>query len=714
MHDADKTQTQLINELEALRLRLSKLENIETTQKQTEAALQASEAQFRHLMDGSVQGVFLHTQGVIRFANTAMARIFGYDDPTDLVGQDYRIIVAPVDRERVEGYRQARLRQAEAPTQYEIQGMQQDGSFIWLECLVSVVSWEGEPAVMSTFVDITARKQAEAALQDANERLERRVAERTADLHQAVTDLQKEISEREYTEAALRHREAQYRTLVETMPHGVQEIDTSGRITFNNPAHARMLGDDKDSLLGVPIWDFLPSDDEKIKLQAYLETLVRNQPPPTPYFEQKQTRDGRLIDVQVDWNYKRDEDDRLIGFIAIISDITERQRLEAQLRQSQKMEAIGTLAGGIAHEFNNILWSILGFTDLAQDETPSDSPVWSYLQEVRTAGHRAKDLVQKILMFSRQQEHARQPLSASRMVQDVLSLLRATLPSTIEIREHLADPEGAILADPTQMNQILVNLCANAEYAMRPAGGVLEIGVEVVEVDETFVAHHPHLHPGPHVRMWVRDTGPGMMANIVERIFDPFFTTKDVGEGAGMGLAIVHGIVVSHDGAIAVESAPGEGATFNLYFPCTQRAVVESRAVQAGVGPTGSGRVLFVDDEPALGDVAAQILKKLGYQARVSTSGRDALDLFQADPQGFDLVITDQTMPHMTGEQLALELRRIRPDIPIMLCTGYSHVIDAEKAREIGIDAFCMKPLTTRDLAVAVRQLLGEQSQDLT
>ncbi|HEY7489985.1 MAG TPA: response regulator [Candidatus Tectomicrobia bacterium] len=385
--------------------------------------------------------------------------------------------------------------------------------------------------------------------------------------------------------------------------------------------------------------------------------------------------------------------------------ITAGKRLEAQLRQAQKMEAIGTLAGGIAHDFNNLLAAILGYTELALHAIHQDSDVSHYLQEVHKAGQRAKILVQQILTFSRRTEQTRTPVRLSHLVEEALALLRASLPSTIAMRHQISQDAGTVLADPTQLQQVLLNLGANAEYAMRQTGGLLEIRLEPVEVDEPMLAQHPELQAGPYVCITVTDTGHGMTPDVVERIFEPFFTTKGPGEGTGMGLALVHGIVASHGGVVTVASVVGQGTTFTVYLPRTD-ASVPDEAAQEGTLPTGVERVLFVDDEESLVGLGQEILGLLGYDVVVCTGSVEALEVFRMAPQSFDLVITDQTMPYMTGEELARELRRLRADIPIILCTGFSHIMQAEKAQELGIDAFLLKPLAIQDLARVIQQVL--------
>ena len=372
---------------------------------------------------------------------------------------------------------------------------------------------------------------------------------------------------------------------------------------------------------------------------------------------------------------------------------------ENQIQHIQKMESIGTLAGGIAHDFNNILAAILGFAELGLGKLQKESQQYNYLQEIMRAGGRAKSLVQQILTFSRQGENRRELISLNLVINEVVRLLRATLPSTIEIQVGVSVGSEQIIGDPTQMHQILMNLCTNAEHAMRKTGGVLEIRLENFEATEGFVARYPELSLGPKLKLTIRDTGHGIPENVLPRIFDPFFTTKVVGEGTGMGLAVVHGIVISHGGAILVESAPGKGTTFSLYFPQIQCSGEEGNPEEALETMAGAGRILFVDDEEPLARLGKEMLEELGYEAVIYTNSVEALEVFRAEPDKFDAVITDQTMPKMVGEQLAAEMLQIRPDLPVILCTGFSHTISPESAKAIGIRAYLMKPVVTKELA---------------
>lgn len=404
------------------------------------------------------------------------------------------------------------------------------------------------------------------------------------------------------------------------------------------------------------------------------------------------------------------EVDRMAG---VAEDITEHKRAEEtpvnterQFRQSSRMEAIGTLAGGIAHDFNNILTAILGYTELALASVPKDSRTQRNLQEVLTAGHRAKHLVLQILAFSRQSGQGKKPTSMHRAIVEALDLFRATIPSTIEIRHSLMT-EALVLADPTQLHQVVINLCTNAEYAMRETGGILEISLEDFEVTEENLRSVSGLQLGPHVRFTIQDTGTGMSPEVLERMFDPFFTTKPIGEGSGLGLAVVHGIVTNHGGALMVDSLIGEGTKIEVYLP-TIPSPARGGAGDQGPIPHGKETILFVDDEETIVQLGKELLSQLGYTVEVHTNSQEALDAFRHAPQRFDLVITDQVMPGLTGEVLSRELLRIRPELPIVLCTGFSHIMTAEKAKALGIQAYLMKPLAIRDLAPIVRHVLDK------
>ena len=383
----------------------------------------------------------------------------------------------------------------------------------------------------------------------------------------------------------------------------------------------------------------------------------------------------------------------------------ERERLTAQLHQAQKMEALGTLAGGIAHEFNNLLGVIIGIAELIQCQTAMHGATQQNVQDILQAGHRAKELVQQILAFSRDTEVARAPISLHVLIQEALQRLRESLPSTIHIRDNCNRDVGMVMVNATQMHQVVMNLGANAEYAMRTTVGVLEIGLDAMIVDDAFATEHPPLVPGPHAQITVHDTGQGISPDVMARIFDPFFTTKEVGEGTGMGLALVHGIVTNHGGALTVESSLGAGTTFCVYLPLIHTAI-PAQVPTPEQPAQGSGRILFVDDEGQIVHVVQTMLTTLGYDVQAVNSSYEALERFRRAPDDFDLVITDQTMPDMTGERLIHELRQVRSDIPLILSSGFSHVMDSARAQALGIDAFLHKPFSLLQLGHTIQQVL--------
>ena len=383
---------------------------------------------------------------------------------------------------------------------------------------------------------------------------------------------------------------------------------------------------------------------------------------------------------------------------------------EAKLRQSQKMEAIGTLAGGIAHDFNNILTAILGFNELARSFLPTTSPVYRYLEEVHAAGIRAKGLTKQILVFSRQTDQELKPIHLPQVIEEALRFLRATLPATVEINTSLVEKVSPVMADPVQMHQVLMNLCTNAAQAMGETGGQLEVGLEKCcftdeEIGQFLPGSDQRMRT--YLKLTIQDTGPGMPPDVLDRVFDPFFTTKEAGEGVGLGLSVVHGIVSHHGGVIKVDSELGKGTTFTILLPELNVSSIQERVNEKPLEVGNGERILFVEDEESIAHLGKEILKQLGYSVTIETHSIEALKTFSRAPHQFDLVITDQTMPNMTGEVLSKELLRIRPNIPIILCTGYSPRMTPERAQELGIRAFLWKPLLLHDLSHTIHQVLS-------
>jgi PAS domain S-box-containing protein len=382
----------------------------------------------------------------------------------------------------------------------------------------------------------------------------------------------------------------------------------------------------------------------------------------------------------------------------------EKRKLQKQLTQAYKMEAVGQLASGIAHDFNNILSSVLGFAELSLDTVPTGTELEDYLQEIFSAGKRAKNLVKQILAFARQSDEEKAPISPGEVIKEVLKFIRATIPTTIEIRQDL-DSEACILGNATQVHQVMMNLCTNAAFAMEESGGILAVSLKDVGLEKEDLSSG--MRQGDYVEIKVSDTGAGIAPEIMDSIFEPYFTTKELGKGTGMGLAMVQGVIDSYSGKISVESQLGKGTTFTIYLPITKERSDQDAYVPEQLS-TGIERVLFVDDEVSIVKMGSQILKRLGYSVTTRTSSIEALELFQAKPNDFDLVISDMTMPNLTGDKLAIELMKIRQDIPVILCTGYSKKISDEIASEIGIKAFAYKPVVKADLAKTVRKVLDE------
>ncbi len=811
-------------------------------------------------------------------------------------------------------------------------------------------------------------RKTDRALHQAHDQLEKRIQERTMELIDANKELQMEMVERRQAISDLRESEKRLGNLVETIPHGIQEVDLNGKITYANSAHARIYGYQAGDLVGQTMFDLAAGEEERGKLKEHFDFIFDREPRPSPWFSKELTRDGRTIDTQVDWNYKRDVQGHVTGLIMVISDITyrkqaekalldnlqfmttlidtipnpvfykdadgkflgcniayaetlgmskdnilgrrlidvesiisfdmaqhyhrqdmrlienpgiqsyeerihcadgvrrdyifykatfkdaeglvaglvgimldisdrkkvekaladsknlfdafmqhlpglafmkdlegnyiyvneafsqftgkpardqigssddqmweaatarllqdndqkvldsktaqnnmetvrlpdeqerylltarfpvfqddemvslggisiditqrtqaeqQRRQLELQLQQAHKMEALGTLAGGIAHDFNNILAAIIGYSEIAMAESEKASSTQGYLKRVLEAGERARALVKQILAFSRQGEIEPKPVQVKLIIKEVLKLLRASLPATIEIVQKI-DSDAMVMADPTQIHQVMMNLTTNAGYAMSEKGGRLTVELTQMELDRSFTDQYTDIEPGAYLKLTVSDTGTGIAPEHLNRVFDPFFTTKPKGEGTGMGLAVVHGIVSSLKGAIRVASDPGVSTRFDLFLPVIEDPQMLAHAPAEAL-PVGKERILFIDDEVFQTDMLKQMLGLLGYQVTVCNQSLAALDLFKQDPHAFDLVITDMIMPELTGDRLAVNLLELRPDLPIILATGYSAKITEAKARALGIRAYALKPLVMEKLAKMIRAVIDEQ-----
>jgi PAS domain S-box-containing protein len=507
--------------------------------------------------------------------------------------------------------------------------------------------------------------------------------------------------------------EEERRRLVTAIEQGIDSViitDKNGMIQYVNPSFGKITGYTKDEVIGKNPRILQSGKHDALFYQEMWRKLASGKAWRGHLINKK--KDGTLFEEEVSITPVLNEAGEIINQVAVKRDVTGQMQLEEQLRQAQKMEAIGTLAGGIAHDFNNILAPILGYSELALARISPGDPLAADLQQVITAAGRAKGLVQQILAFSRQAPQERKPFQPHLVVKEALKLLRASLPSTIEIRAEIPAECGAILADPTQFHQIIMNLCTNAYHAMRETGGVLGVRMAKITINENDSrVPSAEIAPGDYVLIEVSDTGCGMEQKTLAHIFDPYFTTKSMGEGTGLGLSVVHGIVKSYQGQITVYSEPGKGTRFHVYLPRIAETPSLAEADRSGAIPTGTERVLVVDDEAVITTMLEVILQGLGYQVTSSGNSLEALALIDQDPMAFDLLITDMTMPHLTGFELAHKAMAIRADLPIILCTGFSELINKEQAQALGIRAYLTKPVSMLELGQTVRKVLDAKRE---
>lgn len=511
------------------------------------------------------------------------------------------------------------------------------------------------------------------------------------------------------TELALRESENRYFSLFANNQSIMLLIEPEGRsIVDANPAACRFYGYAHDKIVGMRM-----SEIDLLTEKEFIAEMEMAKSEKRDYcLFRHSLADGEVRDVETYSGSISVHGRQLI--YSIIYDVTERIKaekekasLESRLQQAQKMEAIGTLAGGIAHDFNNILSIIMGYSELAKENVPEGSEVDENLIKVLFAANRAKDLVQQILTFSRQGEMERFPMQPANIVKETMRMLRSTLPTNIEINKYIQEDCSFILADPTQINQVLMNLCTNAFHAMEDTGGKLDVSLKEKDLGVEDLVHEPKVRPGRFIQLTVSDSGSGIPPEIRSRIFDPYYTTKEKGKGTGLGLSIVHGIVKSYGGFISLYSELGQGTAFHIFLPAIKREKPPEVAPDEDIRG-GNERILFVDDEKMLAEMGRYMLESFGYDVTTRSSSVDALETFQNEPDKFDLVITDQTMPGMTGAELSVRLLEIRPDIPIILCSGYSSVISEEKAIAAGIKKFALKPLMKNDLARLARMVLDQ------
>lgn len=532
-------------------------------------------------------------------------------------------------------------------------------------------------------------------------------------------ELQEQLRE-EYNEVLqeLRASEERLKAIFEYAPDAIYLHDLNANLIDGNRAAEQMIGRTREDLIGRNLFQLGILSMEDFQKASNILEANRGGHPTGPDEFILRRGNGEQLDIEISTFPAKIRGESLV--LGVARDISERRRaererteLERQLRQMQKMEALGALAGGIAHDFNNILSVILGYTDMALDSNCVDS-IHHDLQQVRRSAFRAKELVQQILAFSRQAEHEKKPLKLNTLIKETVKLLRASIPATIEIETELSAESDWILADATQIHQVIMNLCTNAWQAMNQKTGSLRISLQEMHIDQNFALLLPEINEGAYLRMEISDTGHGIPPEMLGRIFEPYFTTKKRGEGTGLGLAIVQGVLKDHGGAITVSSEVGKGTSLFLYLPQLKPFPSQPEEYHCEIpNPRGKNQmILFVDDEQALVELAQVLLERLGYRVVGTTSGLEALELIRSQPETFDLVITDLMMPQMTGVDLAVELARVKPTLPVILCTGFSDPISSVPVSYDGIQEILHKPIASLDLAMSIERVLAKVSRE--
>ncbi len=673
---------------------------------QAEIGLREREEHFRLLIENALDMVMvLKGDGTIKYAGPSVKRVLGYS-PKSLVNKNFLDFVHPAGRDAVAERFVEAGRMPGFTMTLDAPLKRKDGGWRTVEMISRNLLHDAKVAgIVVNGRDVTERKQIEEKLRRMYDELERRVEERTAELTDAYQRLEVEIREHKEAEA----ERTRLATAIEQGGDCVIITDSRGVVQYVNPAFEKVSLYSREEITGRK-FDVLRGYEQDAFWEDMGHVLEAGNVWTGRLVNRK--KDGSTYEVERTISPIRDKAGAITNYVAVERDMTQQAGLEMELRQAQKMQAIGTLAGGIAHDFNNILAAMIGFTELALDDLEEGGRARKNLEHVRNAGYRGRDLVKQILTFSRQGEQEKKPVQVAPIVREVLKLMRALLPSTVEIRPRVDTEDGIILADPVQIHQLLINLCTNAGQAMKAGKGVLEVRVSDFILSDPADAPYPDMNPGPYLKLSVSDTGAGIDDLIKDRIFEPFFTTRESGS-AGMGLSVVYGIVKSHQGAITVSSAPGRGSTFAVYFrklKGAQPTAAEERAKPAAVEPVkGKRRILFVDDEEALVEIGKQMLERLGYEVVAEKDSVRALKQFQRDPAKFDLVITDQTMPNMSGIELAKRMMSIKKDIPVILCTGFSEMISSESAKAMGIREFVMKPIIKNEMAEIIRRVMADQ-----
>ncbi|MBX3728434.1 MAG: response regulator [Candidatus Sumerlaeia bacterium] len=501
---------------------------------------------------------------------------------------------------------------------------------------------------------------------------------------------------------------ARLSAVVEQSPNSVMITEPDGTIVYVNPSFEQVTGYRSEEAVGKTPRLLKSGRHAPVFFRELWQTITAGEVWHGTIVNRR--KDGTLYQEETEISPVRDPRGRIAGFVAIKRDVTDRMARDAQRRQSQKMEALGTLAGGIAHDFNNILQGILGYTEMAAEDLPRDSVPRAHLDEVMMGGQRAAELIRQILAFSRQSEQTRQPIQLPGIVREALRLLRSILPASVRIAADIAPDCALVMADPVRIHQLVMNLGTNAAQAMRDKGGTLHVRLELAEISTATPTLSCELEPGPHVRLVVRDEGHGIEPAVLERIFEPYFTTRQTTGGSGLGMAVVHSILMDHRAGIRIESEVGVGTTFTIDFPATDRGSVrEDQPDTPAPEPAPQAplrRVLFVDDEESLVRLAQAGLPRFGFAVHATTSSTQALRVFRENPDAFDAIVTDLAMPDLTGIELAGQIRILRPGMPILLYTGFSDRADDERIGGVNVTRFAHKPIVLRKLAEEIRGML--------
>ncbi|MDM8541112.1 response regulator [Desulfococcaceae bacterium HSG9] len=547
---------------------------------------------------------------------------------------------------------------------------------------------------------LSSKWMADRELRSLHADLENRIKERTYELVETNIALQQDIEQRIRVE---KERERLI-AAIEQLSECVIITDDKGIIQYLNPAFEKITGHRCKDSLGKPARTYFLQDDTLYnKMCDFIQHgLVWSGNIQISRYSAKRS----LVDINVTVAPIVDLSHNIINFIAVLRDVTKEIKLEKRVQAIRKMEAVGTLADGVAHDFNNILAAIISYTEIANFNLNEPVKIKENINGIMQASYRAKDLIKQILAFSRQEKGGFQSVQYDTIIKEVLKLVEVTLPSNITIHNQIKIDDGIVYADPTQLHQVLMNLFTNAVHAMRETGGLLEISLAKVKMSADAVVMYPDMCAGVYFRLSVKDTGYGITPEVQERIFEPYFTTKSKDEGTGLGLAVVSGIIKSHGGVITVNSEKGKGTQFDVFLPEMTKTQTESPSVTENFLPKGHEHILFVDDEIIIAKNSAKILEHLGYQVTIRTSSIEALELFKADPQRFDLVISDLDMPNKSGTVLAVDLMLIRPDIPVIICSGFSRRLSDERAEMLGIREIALKPLVMSDLANMIRRVL--------